>query len=103
MLKKIDYEIIKTEELKEAKRLTDCIEISKAKITYLSDEKNRLIDIENVSEKALETTTSKYIFNKVDATIYKYAKNQLLQSQYNLLSNKIQFFSEIYQLELQFK
>lgn len=102
-LKELEYTILKEEEIKETKRLSDNLEIAKTKISFLSEEQNRLIAIEEISEKALETTASKYVFDKADATNYKLAKNQLLQSQYNLLSNKIQFFSEIYQLELQFK
>lgn len=102
-LKEIDNSILKEEEIKETKRLSDHLEIAKNKITFLSEEQNRLVAIEEISEKAFETTESKYIFDKVDATNFKLAKNQLLQAQYNLLSSKIQFYSEIYQLELQFK
>ncbi len=101
-LKKIEQQILLEEEEKELKRLTDLKDVLVQKVNSLQSLENNLINLVVASKKAFETTSQKYLFDKVDASVYKTAKNQVLQAEYDLLANQLDqlFFKK--QLEIIF-
>ena len=59
------------------------------KLNLLEDLTKSLIEIVKASEQSFQTTETKYKFDKVDASVYKSSKNQVLQSKYNELNNNL--------------
>ena len=102
-LKKLEEQTIAEEEAKEEKRLNDLIETETKKLQLLQEQQKSLYELTQVSKKSFETTESKYLFDKVDASVYKSAKNQLLQSEYDVLVNQLDQIFVAYQLQLNFK
>lgn len=92
-LKKIEIELNEVQKNKEEKRLNDLVELELKKLTLLENLTESLTEIVKASQQAFETTETKYKFDKVDATIYKASKNQVLQANYNELNNNL---SQIY-------
>lgn len=71
------------------------IDIEEEKKKQLVELNLKLIEIERLTQKTFETSQSKFEVGKIDAIVFSTAKNQMLQSQYNLLKNslKLQFTS----------
>lgn len=101
-LKDSEYEIIKEEEIKERKLLNDILVRETEKLRLLQGLQKSLEDLVWASEKSFKTTEIKYIFDKVDTSVYKTAKNQLLKAQYDKLSNQLEQIFSAYQLHLNF-
>lgn len=101
-MKKIEHDVLVEEDAKEQKRLHDLMQTLETKQALLKNTEKRLTDLDLASQKAFETTSSKYLFDKVDVTAYKVAKNQLLQTQYNVLSNRMDQLFVSQQLKLNF-
>lgn len=101
-LKKMEQRIMVEEEVKEQKRLQDLIEVETQKLQLLQEQQKSLQELMHVSKKSFETTESKYLFDKVDASVYKSAKNQSLQSEYDVLVNQLDQIFIAYQLQLNF-
>ncbi|WP_291116857.1 TolC family protein [Empedobacter sp. UBA7248] len=88
-LKKIELQLNEAQKNKEEKRLNDLVNLELKKMNLLEDLTNSLIEIVKASEQSFETTETKYKFDKVDASVYKSSKNQVLQSKYNELNNNL--------------
>ncbi|MGV1000286.1 TolC family protein [Empedobacter falsenii] len=88
-LKKIELQLNEAQKNKEEKRLNDLVNLELKKLNLLEDLTNSLIEIVKASEQSFETTEIKYKFDKVDASVYKSSKNQVLQSKYNELNNNL--------------
>ncbi len=88
-LKKIELQLNEVQKDKEEKRLNDLVNLEIKKLNLLEDLTNSLIEIVKASEQSFETTEIKYKFDKVDASVYKSSKNQVLQSKYNELNNNL--------------
>ncbi|MBW1619717.1 TolC family protein [Empedobacter falsenii] len=88
-LKKIELQLNEAQKDKEEKRLNDLVNLEIKKLNLLKDLANSLIEIAKASEQSFETTETKYKFDKVDASVYKSSKNQVLQSKYNELNNNL--------------
>ncbi len=88
-LKKIELQLNEAQKNKEEKRLNDLVNLELKKLNLLEDLTKSLIEIVKASEQSFETTETKYKFDKVDASVYKSSKNQVLQSKYNELNNNL--------------
>lgn len=88
-LKRIEQQTLIEEEEKEKKRLTDVKDVLIQKVNSLLLLESNLKNLVTASKKAFETTSQKYLFDKVDASVYKTAKNQVLQAEYDLLANQL--------------
>jgi len=88
-LKKIELQLNEVQKDKEEKRLNDLVNLEIKKLNLLKDLTNSLIEIVKTSEQSFETTETKYKFDKVDASVYKSSKNQVLKSKYNELNNNL--------------
>ncbi|MGL5235204.1 MAG: TolC family protein [Empedobacter falsenii] len=88
-LKKIELQLNEAQKDKEEKRLNDLVNLEIKKLNLLKDLTNSLTEIVKASEQSFETTETKYKFDKVDASVYKSSKNQVLQSKYNELNNNL--------------
>ncbi len=88
-LKKIELQLNEAQKNKEEKRLNDLVNLELKKLNLLEDLTNSLIEIVKASEQSFESTEIKYKFDKVDASVYKSSKNQVLQSKYNELNNNL--------------
>lgn len=99
-LKKIEQNLNNELKIKEEKRLNDLFSIEKKKLQLLENLDQSLQEIVKASEESLATTESKYIFDKVDASVYKIAKNQLLSANYNELNNEFDKIYIQYQLQI---
>lgn len=88
-LKKIELQLNEAQKDKEEKRLNDLVNLEIKKLNLLKDLTNSLTKIVKASEQSFETTETKYKFDKVDASVYKSSKNQVLQSKYNELNNNL--------------
>lgn len=87
--KRIEQQTLIEEQEKEQKRLTDLKDGLIQKVNSLLLLENNLNNLVSASKKAFETTSQKYLFDKVDASVYKTAKNQVLQAEYDLLANQL--------------
>lgn len=92
-LKKIEIELNEAQKNKEEKRLNDLVELELKKMNLLENLTESLSEIVKASQQSFETTETKYKFDKVDASVYKASKNQVLQANYNELNNNL---SQIY-------
>ncbi|MDM1298218.1 TolC family protein [Empedobacter falsenii] len=88
-LKKIELQLNEAQKNKEEKRLNDLVNLELKKLNLLEDLTKSLIEIVKASEQSFETAETKYKFDKVDASVYKSSKNQVLQSKYNELNNNL--------------
>ncbi|MGV0964482.1 TolC family protein [Empedobacter falsenii] len=88
-LKKIELQLNEAQKNKEEKRLNDLVNLELKKLNSLEDLTKSLIEIVKASKQSFETTETKYKFDKVDASVYKSSKNQVLQSKYNELNNNL--------------
>ncbi|MDH2206614.1 MULTISPECIES: TolC family protein [Empedobacter] len=88
-LKKIELQLNEAQKNKEEKRLNDLVNLELKKLNLLEDLTKSLIEIVKASEQSFQTTETKYKFDKVDASVYKSSKNQVLQSKYNELNNNL--------------
>ena len=88
-LKRIEQQTLIEEEEKEKKRLTDVKDVLIQKVNSLLLLESNLKNLVTASKKAFETTSQKYLFDKVDASVYKTAKNQVLQAEYDPLANQL--------------
>jgi len=88
-LKKIELQLNEAQKNKEEKRLNDLVNLELKKMNLLEDLTKSLIEIVKASEQSFQTTETKYKFDKVDASVYKSSKNQVLQSKYNELNNNL--------------
>ncbi|MGV0918956.1 TolC family protein [Empedobacter falsenii] len=88
-LKKIELQLNEAQKNKEEKRLNDLVNLELKKLNLLEDLTKSLIEIVKASEQFFQTTETKYKFDKVDASVYKSSKNQVLQSKYNELNNNL--------------
>ena len=88
-LKKIELQLNEAHKNKEEKRLNDLVKLELKKLNLLEGLTKSLIEIVKASEQSFETTETKYKFDKVDASVYKSSKNQVLQSKYNELNNNL--------------
>lgn len=101
-LKRLEQQVLIAEQEKEQKRLNDLKDVLIQKVNSLQLLENNLNDLVTASKKAFETTAQKYLFDKVDASVYKMAKNQLLQAEYDLLANRLDQLYFKQQLEINF-
>lgn len=101
-LKRLEQQVLISEQEKEQKRLNDLKDVLVQKVNSLQLLENNLDDLVTATKKAFETTAQKYLFDKVDASVYKMAKNQLLQAEYDLLANRLDQLYFKQQLEINF-
>lgn len=92
-LKKIEIELNEVQKIKEEKRLNDFINLELNKLKSFQSLTKSIAEIVKASQQSFETTETKYKFDKVDASVYKTSKNQVLQANYNELNNNL---SQIY-------
>ncbi len=88
-LKKIELKLNEEYKNKEEKRLKDLVEMELKKMNLLQNLTESLREIVKASQQSFETTETKYKFDRVDASVYKLAKNQVLQANYNELNNTL--------------
>lgn len=101
-LKLMEQQSLNEETAKERKRLDDFVAGEQTKLALLKKARYSLEELKKASLKSFETTESKYVFAKIDASVYKSAKNQLLQAQFNLLSNQLEQLAALWSLKLAF-
>ncbi|WP_333661091.1 TolC family protein [Chishuiella changwenlii] len=99
-LNKIEQNLNNELKLKEEKRLNDLVAIETKKLQLLENLDQSLNEVLKASDQSLSTTEAKYMFDKVDASVYKSAKNQVLQANYNELNNTLDKIYIQYQLQI---
>ena len=70
------------------------------KLQLLENLDQSLNEVLKASDQSLSTTEAKYMFDKVDASVYKSAKNKVLQANYNELNNTLDKLYIQYQLQI---
>jgi outer membrane protein len=81
-------------------KINQQIAIEEEKQNQLRQLEEQLVAINLLSQKTYKTSQSKYEAGKMDAVVLSTVKNQLLQSEYNLLKNKLQLQYAIVKINL---
>ncbi|WP_445455889.1 TolC family protein [Flavobacterium sp. HNIBRBA15423] len=81
-------------------KINQQIAIEQEKKEQLGQLEEQLVAINLLSQKTYKTSQSKYEAGKMDAVVLSSVKNQLLQSEYNLLKNKLQLQYAIVKIKL---
>lgn len=71
-------------------KLKQQIQIEEEKIKQIHLLDIKLFEIKDLTEKTFQTSQSKFEAGKIDAIVFSTVKNQLLQSQYDVLKNNLQ-------------
>jgi outer membrane protein len=71
-------------------KLKQQIQIEEEKIKQIQVLDIKLFEIKDLTEKAFQTSQSKFEAGKIDVIVFSTLKNQLLQSEYDVLKNNLQ-------------
>ncbi|WP_339887476.1 TolC family protein [uncultured Flavobacterium sp.] len=71
-------------------KLKQQIQIEEEKIKQITILDFKLLEIKELTQKTFKTSQSKFEAGKIDAIVFSTVKNQLLQSEYDVLKNKLQ-------------
>lgn len=71
-------------------KLKQQIKLEEEKIKQIQALDSKLFEIKNLTEKTYQTSQSKFRVGKMDAIAFYMVKNQLLQSEYDVLKNQLQ-------------
>jgi outer membrane protein len=71
-------------------KLKQQIQIEEEKIKQILVLEGKFFEIKNLTEKTFQTSQSKFEAGKIDTIVFSTVKNQLLQSQYDVLKNNLQ-------------
>ena len=81
-------------------KINQQVEMEQEKKEQLKQLEEQLVAINLLSQKTYKTSQSKYEAGKMDAVVLSSVKNQLLQSEYSLLKNKLQLQYAIVKIKL---